>query len=129
MWSRDQRVIWHCGWVSLIISHYPIRFGGHGFCRSGDILFLFYYKSPSCQVGDSRRCSRENISVFLVTWHHVIKVVRKSRDIIGNFTSSYVTTLQSFVTWRKFENRRNNICLIPSFCRWCTFLKMFESPA
>ena len=35
---------------------------------------------------------------------------------------------------RKFENRRNNICLIPlldacSFSRWCTFLKMFEIPA
>ena len=35
---------------------------------------------------------------------------------------------------RKFENRRNNICLIllldaRSFRWWCTFLKMFEIPA
>ena len=35
---------------------------------------------------------------------------------------------------RKFENRRNNICLIPlldarSFSRWCTIFKMFEIPA
>ena len=35
---------------------------------------------------------------------------------------------------RKFENKRNNVCLIPlldacSFSRWCTFLKMFEIPA
>ena len=34
---------------------------------------------------------------------------------------------------RKFENRRNNIYLIPlldacSFSRWCTILKMFEIP-
>ena len=38
------------------------------------------------------------------------------------------------ISIRKFENRRNNICLIPlldarSFSRWCTFLKLFEIPA
>ena len=39
----------------------------------------------------------------------------------------------NLVVLRKFNNRRNNICLIPlldarSFSRWCTFLKMFEIP-
>ena len=84
-WSRNQRVIWHYGWVSLIISHYPGRFGCYGCCRRGDILFLFchvtswdhvvrgssdimvsplHYNSPSCQVGSHRQCSRKKISIL-----------------------------------------------------------------
>ena len=42
--------------------------------------------------------------------------------------------LNSLVKLRKFENRKNNIFLIPFldariFSRWCTILKMFEIPA
>ena len=71
MQSRDQRLIWHYGWVSFIISCHSAKFGGHQPCGRGDILFLIYhlnscdyglqghmtllvsfhyYKSPSCQV-------------------------------------------------------------------------------
>ena len=29
MWLRDQRVMWHCGRVSLIVNLHPAKFGGH----------------------------------------------------------------------------------------------------
>ena len=91
--SRDQRIIWHDGWVYLVISYHSAKFGGHQACRRGDILFLIchvtscdhgvtglcdimgsspHYKSPSCQVWWSKAlCKRRNFVFCLsldLTW-------------------------------------------------------------
>ena len=71
MWPRGQRVMWHYGWICPIIRLHPAKFGGH------------------------RRCAREEISFFVC---HVTSrdfVVRESCDIIVEFPSSLMTTLQS----------------------------------
>ena len=39
-WPRDQRVIWHHEWVSVIISQYPAKFCCNKPWRRGDILLL-----------------------------------------------------------------------------------------
>ena len=42
MWPQvihSQRVMWHHGWVSIIISYHLARFCGHRPCWIGDILF------------------------------------------------------------------------------------------
>ena len=71
MWPRGQRIMWHYGWVSLITSLHPAKFGGH------------------------KRCAREEISFFVC---HVTSrdfIIRDSCDIMGEFLSLLVTTLQS----------------------------------
>ena len=71
MWPRGQRIMWHYGWVSLIISLHPAKFGGH-----------------NC-------CAREEISFFVC---HVTSrnfIIRDSCDIMGEFLSLLVTSLQS----------------------------------
>ena len=66
IWSCDQRFFYQYGWVSLILSHHPAKFGEHRHCRRGDILIFkwehvvrrlydiisgfYYYKSRSCQI-------------------------------------------------------------------------------
>ena len=37
-WPRDHKVMWHHGWVSLIINPYCAKFCGHRPCRRGDIV-------------------------------------------------------------------------------------------
>ena len=73
MWPRDHRVIWLYGWIPLIISLHPAKFGGH------------------------RRCPREEILLFV---SHVTSrdfVVRESCGIMDEFPSSLVTIMQSLV--------------------------------
>ena len=67
MWPRGHRVMWHYGWVPLIISLHPAKFGGH------------------------KRCAREETLFFVC---HVTSrdfVVRESCDIMGEFPSSLVS--------------------------------------
>ena len=63
-WVRDQRVMWHYGWVSFIINDYPAKFGDHRPFARGDI------KVSICQV--------------ILRDHRV----SRSGDIIGEFSSS-----------------------------------------
>ena len=39
-WPRDPCVTWLCKWGSLIVSHYPAKFGVHRVCESGNITFF-----------------------------------------------------------------------------------------
>ena len=73
MWPSCHRVMWHYGWVPLIISLHPAKFGGH------------------------RRYGKEKILFFVC---HVTSrdfVVREPYDTMGEFISSLVTTLQNFM--------------------------------
>ena len=118
MWLRGQRVVWHYGWVPLIISLDPAKFGGTGVVQEKKFRFSFvawphvtswseghvtlwvsspYYKSRSCQVWWNRRCAREEISFFVCRLTSCDFVVRESCDIVAEFSSSLVTTLQSLV--------------------------------
>ena len=36
----DERILWLYRWKPLKASHNPLKFGGHRFCRSGDVTFL-----------------------------------------------------------------------------------------
>ena len=115
MQSRDQRIIWHYGWVSLIISYHSAKFGGHQPCGSGDILYLIFTWRQGHRVmwhygwvsliisvhpakfGGHRRCAREEILFFVCDVTSRDFVVRKSRDTMGDFPYSLVTTLQCLV--------------------------------
>ena len=68
-----QRVIWYFVWIPLVISHYHTRFDGRKRCTRDDILFLV------CHV-----TTREYL-----LW--------ELRNIMGEFPSWEVTTLQSLV--------------------------------
>ena len=66
--------------------------------------------------------------MFLFKNHAENQIERLVRDLFFSKEVLY------YVKVRKFENRRNNICLSPllhagSFSRWCTILKMLEIPA
>ena len=68
--TRCHGLMWYHVWVSLIISHYPDKFGDHKSCRKGDILFLICHAS-----------SRDH-------------VVRWSSGTIDGCFSSYINTAQ-----------------------------------
>ena len=62
--TRGQRVMWHNGWVILIISHRLVKIGGHRLCGIGDIKLLICHVTP-----------RDHVA-------------RGSCDIMGEFSSS-----------------------------------------
>ena len=71
-WLRCERVTWHYGWVSLIISDYPEKFSDHIPFGRGDVKLLIRH---------------------VTSRYHVL---RDSYDIMGKQPSSYATTGPGF---------------------------------
>ena len=114
--SRDQRIVWHYGWVFLIISYHSVKFSGHQPCVRGDILFLICHVTSCChrvmwhywwvplnislhsaKSGGHRHCARREILFFVCLVTSRDFVARESCDTMGEFPSLLVTTLQSLV--------------------------------
>ena len=74
MWSRDGRIIWDYGWVSLIISHHPAKFASHWPGGRGDILFLICHLAICDNVSE----------VNLILWRGLL--------IISHHPTTYTTT-------------------------------------
>ena len=98
MWLREQRVMWHYGWVPLIITLHPAKFGGHRLCaREKNPFFIChvtardFWVRESCDIGNlknHRHFRREDnkLSIFHVTSRD--HMVRGSCKHMGEFCSS-----------------------------------------
>ena len=62
---RDQRVMWFYGLETLMVSHHPGKFVGHGHCGSGD-MFLVNEQEDS-------RCSRFSSPLLFISIGHGLK--------------------------------------------------------
>ena len=114
-----QRIMWLYRWVSLTTSHQSAKFSSYRPCGRRDILFLICHLTYLCQhcqrvmwyfvwvplvishyhtwFDGRKRCTREDI-LFLVC--HVTTreyLLWELRNIMGEFPSWEVTTLQSLM--------------------------------
>ena len=93
MWQPGQRLMWHYGWVLLIISHHPTTFGGRRRCARENISkSLWHYgwvshviSDYTAKFGDHRPFGRGNTNLQFFTWPHV-----------NTWSESDVTSCMSF---------------------------------
>ena len=89
MWSRNQRVILHYVWVSLIISHHSAKFWGHRPSRRWDIFMW-----PHLIMG-SEGCPHCKYLSYEVWWSQTLCkrrnfVFRLSHDVLQRVMWHYV---------------------------------------
>ena len=101
--SGDMSLIYHvttflmchmtCQWVSLILSHYPAKFGVHRPCESRNIMLLIchvinmsreFVGHQPAKFGVHRPCE-SGVNVFYLSRDHGNEM---SRDFVGGILSS-----------------------------------------
>ena len=106
IWPRDHRVMCHYGWVSLIISLHPAKFGGNRLCAREEIFFFVCHMTSRQRVmwhygwvplvisdypakfGDHRPFGRGDIKLSICHVTPCGHVLRVSCDIMVELSSS-----------------------------------------